>query len=326
MRRAFRTGPESTGLRADVYLASLCPDLTRSRIAALMREGAVWLESRPARPGDRLKPGQLLEVDVPPPVLPSVEPEPMDLHIVYEDADMLVLDKARGVVVHPAAGNPSGTLVNGLLAHCSDLSGIGGELRPGIVHRLDKDTTGLMVVAKNDRAHRSLSEQIKNKTAQRIYIALVEGHPGDGRVEAPVGRHRIDRKRMAVVSDGRPAATLYTTLYEFEHDALIRLELTTGRTHQIRVHMAHIGHPVVGDKVYGLKKQRYDLPGQMLHAASLILNHPRTGEVMAFTAPLPADFLDLLQTIAPGGDYSVDTLLAVSDGPFASRQNLPGDE
>lgn len=291
--------PEQQDTRLDVFLAGCFPDLTRSRCQTLIAQGQAEVEGRPERASYRVKAGERVTLDLPDPTPSELVPEDIPLDIVYEDADILVVNKPRGMVVHPAAGNETGTLVQALLHHCHDLSGIGGEARPGIVHRIDKDTTGLLVVAKRDAAHQALAAQIQDKTCRRIYWALVEGRmPRDaGSVDAPIGRSPSDRKRMAVVERGRQAITHYRVLERFEHETLVECRLTTGRTHQIRVHMAFLGHPVVGDPVYGFKKQRYRLSGQLLHAARLELIHPRTGAPMAFEAPLPEDFDSLLQKL-----------------------------
>jgi len=231
------------------------------------------------------------------------EPRPVDvqaqdipLDILYEDEDIIVINKPQGMVVHPAAGNYNSTLVNALLHHCRDLSGINGEMRPGIVHRIDKDTSGVLVVAKNDHSHVNLAQQIKDKTAVRKYIALVEGDIKEdaGTIDAPIGRHPVYRKKMAVVPGGRRAVTHFKVLERFGRYTLIEARLETGRTHQIRVHMAYIGHPVVGDPVYGYKRQSFNLNGQLLHAQCLGFKHPRTGRYMEFCAPLPDYFTDVI--------------------------------
>lgn len=291
-RRRIEAQPEDAGLRLDVCLAARFPDLTRSRLKNLIDDGLVTVNGRPAKAGQKLEPGDAVECTVPEAAPIAAKPEDIPLDIVYEDGDLIVLNKPRGLVVHPAAGNERGTLVNALLNHCTDLSGIAGEIKPGIVHRLDKDTTGLLVVAKNDKAHLSLSAQIGEKSVRRIYLALVEGNikEDSGRVDAPLGRSRTDRKQIAVVEGGRTAATQYFVLERFGDVTLVECHLETGRTHQIRVHMKHIGHPVVGDSVYGVRKQRFQLQGQLLHAARLEFTHPSTGERMGFAAPLPADF------------------------------------
>lgn len=224
-------------------------------------------------------------------------PEEIPLDIVYEDADLVVVNKPRGMVVHPAAGNYRGTLVNALLNHCRDLSGINRALRPGIVHRLDKDTTGLLVVAKNDTAHLDLACQIKERRVKRQYLALVHGHPPqEGTVDAPIGRHPVHRKKMAVEPrHGRPAVTHFRVLERYPGYALVEARLETGRTHQVRVHMAYIGHPLLGDPVYAPRRPRLGLAGQALHACTLGFRHPRTGEYLEFRAPLPRDFEEVLE-------------------------------
>ena len=291
VKQSFTTGPERAGERLDTALAAVC-GLSRSRAARLIAENRVLVSGSAARAALRLREGDLIEVDIPDPAPARAVPEDIPLDIVYEDAHLIVINKQRGLVVHPSAGHAGGTLVNALLFHCADLSGVGGALRPGIVHRIDKDTTGLIVAAKNDAAHQALAAQIKEKTAGRTYLALVEGRvgPDSGRVDAPIGRSSADRKRMAVVEGGRSAVSDYEVLERFIGETLLQVSLSTGRTHQIRVHMAHIGHPVVGDPVYGSRRRRGELPGQLLHAAKLEFVHPATGEPMTFTAPLPDDF------------------------------------
>jgi 23S rRNA pseudouridine1911/1915/1917 synthase len=288
---------DETGARLDMFLAGRFEQYTRSRIKNLIDEGKATVNGKTAKAGLKLAAGDAVELDVPELAAVDTQPEEIPLNIIYEDSSLLVINKPRGMVVHPAAGNKNGTLVNALLNHCTDLSGIAGELKPGIVHRLDKDTTGLLVVAKNDRAHLSLSKQIGEKSAKRIYLALVEGNitQDQGRVDAPLGRSLSDRKKIAVVEDGRQAATEYFVLERFSGITLVECHLETGRTHQIRVHMRHIGHPVVGDLTYGARRQRYTLVGQLLHAARLEFTHPETGERMKFEAPLPDDFAKVLE-------------------------------
>ena len=290
---------KNAGARLDTFLAGRFPDFTRSRLKNLIDDGHATVNGKAAKAGQKLIAGDTVALDVPELMPVEARPEEIPLNIVYEDGSLLVVNKPRGLVVHPAAGNERGTLVNALLNHCTDLSGIAGELKPGIVHRLDKDTTGLLVVAKNDRAHLSLSKQIGEKSAKRIYLALVEGNitEDQGRVDAPLGRSQNDRKKIAVVEDGRQAATQYYVLERFGDLTLVECHLETGRTHQIRVHMKHIGHPVVGDPVYGIRKQRYRLDGQLLHAARLEFTHPETGERMKFEAPLPEDFQEVLEML-----------------------------
>jgi len=284
----------------DHFLVSRHPALSRSRWQALIGEGLVHVDGQPVKANYRLKQGQAVVTVIPEPVTPTAIPQEINLNIVYEDQDLVVVNKPRGMVVHPAPGSPDQTLVNALLHHCGDLSGINGTLRPGIVHRLDKDTTGLLVVAKNDFAHSHLAGQIKNRTVRRVYEALVHGHVRQmvGTINQPIGRHRVDRKRMAVTSrNGREAITHYTVLEWLEGYTLLEARLETGRTHQIRVHMAYIGHPVVGDPKYGSRKDSGGLVGQALHAKSLGFIHPRSGEYMDFYAPLPDDFASLLKRL-----------------------------
>ena len=280
-------GPERDGERLDVYAAELA-GITRSRAGALIREGRVAADgAAQTKAGFKLKAGMAVRVEVPEAAPAAVEAEDIDLDIVYQDEDLAVVFKPSGMVVHPAAGNPGGTLVNALLKHLDNLSGIGGEIRPGIVHRIDKDTSGLLLVAKNDFAHVALSEQIKAHTVKRAYRAIVIGgfREDEGTVEGPIGRHPTDRKRMAIVPNGREAVTHWTALERLRGATLIEARLTTGRTHQIRVHMASIGHPVLGDPVYGPKKSPYPVEGgQLLHAFRLGFVHPRTGEELLFEA------------------------------------------
>lgn len=274
--------------RLDVFAAALA-DVTRSRAGSLIRDGLVTVDGVPqTKAGFKLKPGMAVAVEVPEPVPTCAQAEDIPLEIVYQDQDLAVVFKPSGMVVHPAAGNETGTLVNALLKHLDNLSGIGGEIRPGIVHRIDKDTSGLLLVAKNDVAHLSLSEQIRAHSVHRVYRAIVIGgfKADSGTVDAPIGRHPTDRKRMAIVPDGREAVTHWSVLEPLRGATLIECRLTTGRTHQIRVHMASIGHPVLGDPVYGPKRSPYPVAGgQLLHACRIGFVHPRTGEEMIFEAP-----------------------------------------
>ena len=274
--------------RLDVFAAALA-DITRSRAGALIRDGLVTVDgAEQTKAGFRLRPGMAVAVEVPEPVPTCAQAEDIPLQIVYQDQDLAVVFKPSGMVVHPAAGNETGTLVNALLKHLDNLSGIGGEIRPGIVHRIDKDTSGLLLVAKNDMAHVALSEQIRAHAVHRVYRAIVIGgfKADSGTVDAPIGRHPTDRKRMAIVPDGRAAVTHWSVLEPLRGATLIECRLTTGRTHQIRVHMASIGHPVLGDPVYGPKKSPYPVAGgQLLHACRIGFVHPRTGEEMLFEAP-----------------------------------------
>lgn len=292
---------EAGEARLDVYLAGQTElGLSRSRIQDLIKEGHVTLNGAVPKAKVAVAPGDVVRVEVPDPTPVDVVAEAIPLDVVYEDEDVVVINKARGMVVHPAAGNWSGTLVNALLDHVEDLEGIGGELRPGIVHRLDKDTTGLLVVAKNQQAHEALSDQIRVHTARRIYWALVHGNtmPETGRIEAPIGRHPGDRKKMAVnTKNGKEAVTHFRVLERYPAYALLECKLETGRTHQIRVHLSFIGHPVVADPLYGTRKAHLDMPAQALHARQLGFYHPRTNEWMEFTAEPPQDFMAAVQRL-----------------------------
>ena len=282
---------EDAGKRLDAYAAS-ATELSRNAVQRLISSGDVLLNGLPAQAKTKVKPGDSVSVEPPPPAITDVIPQDIPLDIVYQDADVAVINKPKGMVVHPAAGNPDGTLVNAILFHIKDLSGVGGEMRPGIVHRIDRFTSGLLVIAKNDEAHRALSEDLKTHSVSRVYFALCDGNfrEDSGTVEAPIARSRSDRKKMAVDEKGRNAVTHWRVLERFGDVTLLRVELETGRTHQIRVHMAYIKHPIVGDEVYGRAKNRLGLTGQALHAGELRFTHPKTGERMTFTAPLPEDF------------------------------------
>ena len=296
--RIFHPKRDDAGIRLDVYCAAQEASLTRSRIASLIRDGQLWVNGKPAKAGMKLNGGEEIRLEIPAPQPMELKAEDLPLDIVYEDGDIVVINKPRGMVVHPAVGNMTGTLVHALMYHCRDLSGIGGTIRPGIVHRIDKDTTGLLVVAKTDRAHQSLTEQLAQRRMHRTYWALVEGVvKNDGQVDAPIARHPVDRKKMAVVPGGREALTFYHVQERFTAYTLLECRLATGRTRQIRVHMAHIKHPVVGDPVYGIRKQAFTLEGQLLHALRLELCHPVTGKTMEFSAPLPEDFAHVLQVL-----------------------------
>jgi len=292
--------PEEENIRLDIYLSSQEElSLTRSRIQKLIDEGLVQVNDVPGKANYKLRKGDKITLMLPPPKELKVEPENILLDIIYEDEDIIVINKRQGMVVHPAHGNYSGTVVNALLAHCQDLSGIGGVMRPGIVHRLDKDTSGLLMIAKNDLAHLGLTEQIKNRAVQKKYLALVYGNLKEekGTIDAPIGRHPIDRKKMAVVPrTGKPAVTHYQVLQRYGNHTYLEIDLETGRTHQIRVHLAYIGHPVVGDPVYS-SKNRFNLPGQFLHAYQLTFKHPRTGRTLEFTAPLPEVMQKVLRSL-----------------------------
>lgn len=316
MIRRFRIGVPSEGTRLDLFLVSACSDLSRSRIQKLIGEGAVRLRGVPAKRSHVVRAGEDVEVDVPEPRATAIEAEAIPLSILYEDGHILAIDKPAGIVVHPSPGHASGTLVNALLHHLRDLSGIGGELRPGIVHRLDRDTTGVLLVAKTDLAHASLSRQMKKRLLRKEYLTLVAGFPRvrKGEVAFPVGRDPRDRKKMKAFrnSEVAPAgAREARTLYEIEREwpeirmALLRCRLVTGRTHQIRVHLAQAGLPVVGDPVYGrprfdkvrgadVRRALQEFPRQALHAERLGLRHPATNEEMEIVAPIPADLSALI--------------------------------
>ena len=291
--RTLRGNPEDAGARLDAWLAERLPDLTRSAAARLCGEGRVTAGGRPLAKNYRLTGAE--EIAVALPELEPIEaaPEDIPLDVVYEDSDVIVVNKPKGLVVHPAPGHPDGTLVNALLHHCGDsLSGIGGALRPGIVHRIDRDTSGLLIAAKNDFAHQRLSAQLQDHTLSRIYRCIVVGalREDSGTMEAPIGRHPTDRKKMAVVAGGRPAVTHWTVLERFPGFTYAECRLETGRTHQIRVHMAYLGHPILGDTVYGAKKPVPGLQGQCLHAVGLRFLHPRTGELVELWCDLPEEF------------------------------------
>lgn len=286
--------------RLDV-LASVLAEVTRSRAGALIKDGLVLVNgAAQTKAGFKLKAGDEISVTLPEAEPSHVEAQDIDINILYQDEDLAVVYKPSGMVVHPAAGNPDGTLVNALLKHLDHLSGIGGEIRPGIVHRIDKDTSGLLLVAKNDMSHLSLSEQIKAHTVHRAYMAIVQGNMREdsGTVEGPIGRHPTDRKKMAIVPDGREARTNWQVLERLKGATLIEARLTTGRTHQIRVHMASIGHPVLGDPVYGPKKSPYAVSGgQLLHAYRIGFVHPSTGAEMIFEADPELRFQNWLKKL-----------------------------
>ena len=300
----FCPEPEDAGSRLDAFLALNLEGKTRSAVQKLMDQGKVLVNGKTGRKNDKVKPGDSIQVEIPEPEPLELLPQDIPLDIVYEDEHLLVVNKPKGMVVHPAPGNPDGTLVNALLYHCGEsLSGINGVIRPGIVHRIDKDTSGLLMVAKNDLAHQSLAAQIAAHTFTRMYNTVVYGNlkTDEGTISAPIARHPTDRKKMAVVPGGREAVTHYRVLERLSGFTLVECRLETGRTHQIRVHMAHIGHPVAGDPVYGPKKCITSLNGQCLHARLLGFVHPATGEYMEFDSGLPPYFTDFLEKLRRKG-------------------------
>lgn len=293
---------EDAGTRADVFLAAKL-GVSRSNMQKLLEVGRVKRGEKIIKANYKVRAGEMFVVDIPEPEPIEAVPENIPLDIIYEDDDVAVLNKARGMVVHPAPGNYTGTLVNALLYHCSNLSGINSAIRPGIVHRLDKDTSGIMIVAKNDAAHISLSQQIQSKTAVRTYLAVVRGNikTDSGTIETQIARDKTDRKKMAVVKEGgRDAITDYEVLERFGKYTLVRCKLRTGRTHQIRVHMEYLGYPLVGDPKYSPMKTPFGIKGQALHSHTLEFTHPRTGERMKFEAPLPEDMHKIITRLHNG--------------------------
>lgn len=290
-----------SGLRIDKYLSSVNEQLSRSYIQKLLKSGLVLVDGKPVKASYQVDEGDVISLDIPEAVEPEIEPENMDLDILYEDQDVILVNKPKGMVVHPAAGHYSHTLVNGLMYHCKDqLSGINGVMRPGIVHRIDMDTTGVIIACKNDMAHNSIAAQLKEHSITRRYQAIVHGVLKDdaGTIEGPIGRHPTDRKKMAINhKNGKEAITHYKVLERFGQATYIECRLETGRTHQIRVHMASLGHPLLGDTVYGSSKNPYHLQGQALHAMILGFVHPITGEYLEFEAPLPEYFSKLLEKL-----------------------------
>lgn len=291
--------PENEGERLDKFIADNS-DISRSYAAKLCDEGFVTLSDKQLKKKDRVSVGDKIVIQIPEPTELSVEGEDIPLDIVYEDSDVIVINKPQGMCVHPAVGNESGTLVNGLVYHCgNELSAINGVIRPGIVHRIDKDTSGLLIVAKNNDAHLKLSEQLKERKALRKYIAIVNGNIREdgGTVNKPISRNPSDRKKMAVVAGGREAVTHFNVLERFGQYTLIECILETGRTHQIRVHMASIGHSIVGDPLYGIKKEKFNLNGQLLHAKTIGFEHPSTGKMMEFSSEIPEYFENVLKKL-----------------------------
>lgn len=297
----FTISPAAAGERIDKFLTEALPDFSRSYLQKLLKDGFVTINGKTIKPNYKLSEGDALAVSVPENQELNVEPENLPVEVLYEDSDVILVNKGKGMVVHPAAGHTRGTLVNFLLYHCKgELSGINGVLRPGIVHRIDKDTTGVMIACKNDKAHRALASQLKEHSITRKYRAIVLGTLPDeeGTIHTLIGRHPTDRKKMSVhCKNGKDAITHYRVLQRFANYTYIECQLETGRTHQIRVHMASIGHPLLGDTIYGPEKSKYKLEGQCLHAYVFGFLHPSTGEYMEFKAPLPAYFQKLLSIL-----------------------------
>lgn len=290
---------ENTGRRLDLFISENEVDMSRSFVQGIIEKQQVKVNNQIKKSNYKLRLKDEVQVEIAEPVELQVEAEDIPLDIVYEDSDVVVINKPQDMVVHPAPGNYTGTLVNGLLHHCKDLSGINGVIRPGIVHRIDKDTSGILVVAKNDKAHNSLAAQLKDHSMKRTYYAIVEGivKEDEGTVITNIGRHPVERIKMAVVKDGKEAITNYKVIERFKSNTLVECRLETGRTHQIRVHMAHLHHPLIGDQVYGYKKQRFKLQGQALHAKNLGFIHPTTGKYMEFDSQLPEYFQEILDKL-----------------------------
>lgn len=297
----FSVDGSENGIRIDRYLSEKNAELSRSYLQKLLKEQGITVNGREVKANYKVQAGDEIRISLPDLSEPDILPEDIPLDILYEDEDVMVVNKPKGMVVHPSAGHTSGTLVNAILFHCQgNLSGINGVMRPGIVHRIDKDTTGAILICKNDVAHRDLAEQLKEHSIKRRYRAIVSGNLKDdeGTVEGPIGRHPVDRKKMAInYKNGKEAITHYKVLERFGNATYIECRLETGRTHQIRVHMTSIGHPLLGDEVYGSGKNPYHLQGQALHAMVLGFVHPRTGEYLEFTAPLPEYFTNLLEKL-----------------------------
>lgn len=303
MLTSLNVEAEADGVRIDVFLAGVLPGLTRSAVQKLITSGGVTMDGKPLQKSYRTQLGDVYDVTIPEPEEAGIVPQNIPLDIAYEDNDVVVVNKPRGMVVHPAPGHPDGTMVNALLYHCEEsLSGIGGVVRPGIVHRIDKDTSGLIIAAKNDAAHLGLAAQLKDHSLARVYECIVIGNikEDSGTVNAPIGRHPVDRQRMAVTEkNSRHAVTYFEVIARWGNYTHIRCRLETGRTHQIRVHMAHIGHPLLGDMVYGRKKPELGLEGQCLHARRLRFVHPTTGEAVVVESPLPDYFTQILRKLGP---------------------------
>lgn len=295
----FKITSEEVNKRIDKYLSEVIENKSRSFIQGLIDNDNIKVNDKLIKSNYKLKLNDIIEVNLPEPLELEVKAEDIKLDIVYEDHDVIVVNKPQGMVVHPAPGNYTGTLVNALLYHCKDLSGINGVIRPGIVHRIDKDTSGILVVAKNDNSHNFLAAQLKDHSMKREYYALVEGRVKNdiGTINEKLGRDPKDRIKMAIIKDGRDAITHYEVLENYDYTTLVKCNLETGRTHQIRVHMAHIGHPLVGDPVYGYKKSKFKLMGQMLHAKTLGFVHPTTKEFLEFSTELPSYFKNIIEKL-----------------------------
>ncbi|OPX47945.1 RluA family pseudouridine synthase [Clostridium thermobutyricum] len=297
--KIFEINEESKGIRIDKFITDIMEGKSRSYIQGMIEEGYVLVNNKKVKSNYKLKLNDVIKTTIKEPVELEVKKENIPIDILYEDSDVIVVNKPKGMVVHPAPGNYEGTLVNALLYHCKDLSSINGVIRPGIVHRIDKDTTGVLVVAKNDEAHVKLSEQLKDHSMKREYYALVEGRlkKDSGTIDKPLARSKRDRLKIAITADGKRAVTHYSVIERFKNSTLVKCVLETGRTHQIRVHMSSIGYPLVGDPLYGFKKQKFKDDGQMLHAKVLGFIHPRTGEYMEFSSELPENYKKLLENL-----------------------------
>ncbi len=296
----FTIEEHEAGIRLDKFIADRCDEISRSYAAKLAEEERITLNNgKILNKNYKTRVGDIIIIEMPEPQVVDIVPEDIELNIVYEDDDLLIINKPQGMVVHPAPGNYSGTLVNALMYHCQgNLSGINGEIRPGIVHRIDKDTSGLLVVSKNNNSHIALSEQLKEKKAVRKYWALVNGRISEaGTINKPIARHPRDRKKMAIVQGGRDAVTHFRVIANYDKYTLVECSLETGRTHQIRVHMASIGHSIVGDKTYGKPKEEFKLAGQLLHAKTIGFNHPSNGEYLEFSSEIPEYFSDVLNKL-----------------------------
>lgn len=295
----FIVTKKNIGKRLDAYVSSLKDNISRSNAQKLIKNNKIFVNGKNVKESYKVKENDEIRIIIEEPKKSSLKPENIPLDIIYEDNDIIVINKPKGMVVHPGNGNHEGTLVNAVLAYAKDLSGIGGELRPGIVHRIDKDTSGLIIVAKNDEAHKNLSEEIKNHEATKIYTCLVRGNisEDDATIDMPIGRDKNDRKKMAVTEDGKKAITHFRVLKRYGNYTLLRVKIDTGRTHQIRVHMAKIGHPIIGDEVYSNGKNEFNVHGQMLHSTYLKFKHPVTGKELELEAPLPQYFQDVLEQL-----------------------------